>query len=512
MSYRLNVPYSEKDEAKSKGAKWNYIEKFWYCLELTDDLRRWYEEDDQNDDPTETDGTDADPYAKYKTVARVNTMIREKFERTPMFSSIYVKGEITDYRGPNYNGNYFFSLKDDGENVLALLPCAIWAGKASRILHFNLTNGKKVAVIGNFEFYTQGGSSRLIVSSIQDMGAGLANERYQQLFSKLQAEGLFNAEHKKPVPKFPKRVGIITSKNGQAIKDIEKISRKRNPYVQLLLYHVNVQGINAVSSITAAIPFMDALNLDTLIIGRGGGSDEELNAYNDETIARLVYNAATPVISAVGHEGNWTILDNVADLRAATPSEAAEFAIPDVMTSISRIEQFQKNIADNMRSILSDRKQRLHTQEAKLAGNDPVRKLKEREERLKVLSEGLNQKISVIYERKKDLLTMLTKDLIKNIGITYERKRDRALLLAETLTQRIRSVYESKKNRFDILVTRLNGLSPTAKLVKGFGYITVSGKPVVNVSDVKPEDEVDIRIHDGRIVTTVKETIKETLK
>ncbi len=453
----------------------------------------------------------ADPFAQYRTVASINNMLKAQFEVTPAFRSIHVKGEVTNFKGA-YNGHYYFSLKDDGANAAALLPCAIWSSTAARILHFNFENGKKVAVIGNLDFYPKNGTSRLIVTGIQDMGAGQANERLKQLFSQLRAEGLFNADHKKPIPKFPERVGIITSKAGQAIKDIEKIAKKRNPYVQLILYHVNVQGANAVSTITAAIPFMDALNLDTLIIGRGGGSDEELNAYNDETIARLVYNAATPVISAVGHEGNWTILDNVADLRAATPSEAAEFAIPDVMTSISRIEQFQKNIADNMRSILSDRKQRLHTQEAKLAGNDPVRKLKEREERLKVLSEGLNQKISVIYERKKDLLTMLTKDLIKNIGITYERKRDRALLLAETLTQRIRSVYESKKNRFDILVTRLNGLSPTAKLVKGFGYITVSGKPVVNVSDVKPEDEVDIRIHDGRIVTTVKETIKETLK
>ena len=483
MSYRLNVPYREKDQAKAYGAKWNWEGKYWYCTALTEELKRWYDGPEEGGDESAdnvvagapvapsavtlagfgsagTSGAQADdPYAKYKSVSEINYLITDQFEMNPAFRNILVKGEVTNYKRPN-SGNYYFHIKDEK----SLLSCILWRSTAQSALKFQLEAGKQVAIAGSLNYSEKSGKTNLIVRQIADMGAGEANLKYLELKAKLEAEGLFAPEHKKPIPKFPEKVGIVTSMNGQARNDIEKVAKKRNPYIQLILYHVNVQGVNAVSTILKGIKALDEMGLDTIIVGRGGGSDEELIAYNDEALARAVYEAKTPIISAVGHEGNWSLIDYVSDKRAATPSEAAEEAVPDIMTTIHRLEQLRRGINDNMRSRLNERKLLLQTQKAKLEGHDPVRILKERKEKLTVLSDGLKQKIQVILE--------------------------------------------AKKTRCKVLITELHGLSPTAKLVRGFGYITTGDVPIVSVDDVKKGDPVNIRIHDGQIAATVDEIIK----
>ena len=477
MNYRLNVPFREKDEAKAHGARWNWEDKYWYCTVLTDELRRWYDgpedakAEDVPDHATEAaaiktassintaSDASSDHYAEYRTVSEINYLITDQFEMNPAFRNILVKGEVTNYKGPN-NGNYYFHIKDEK----SLLSCVLWRSTAASALKFNLESGKQVAIAGSLTYSEKSGKTSLIVRQIADMGAGEANLKYLELKARLEAEGLFAPEHKKPIPKFPEKVGIVTSKNGQARNDIEKVAKKRNPYIQLILYHVNVQGVNAVSTILQGIKALDAMGLDTIIVGRGGGSDEELIAYNDEALARAVYEAKTPIISAVGHEGNWSLIDYVSDKRAATPSEAAEEAVPDIMTTVHRLEQLRKGIADNMQSRFNERKMLLQTQKAKLEGHDPVRILKDRQTRLSVLSDGIRQKMLVIFE--------------------------------------------AKKNRCKVLITELHGLSPTAKLVRGFGYITSDDRPVVSVADVKKGDPVTIRIHDGQINTTVESTMK----
>ena len=347
MSYRLNVPFKENNDAKSKGAKWNRDEKYWYCTELTEDLSRWYEEGEETLNNTQPENAEAenaesnnanDPYSNYKTVSDVNKMIMDSFDATDCFKTILVKGEVTNYRGPDSKGHHYFSLKDDK----CLLSCIIWKSKADDILKFEFKAGKKVALTGRFKYYDEKGTGSLHVNQIADMGTGEANLRYMELKAKLEEEGLFAIEHKKAIPKFPKIVGIVTSKEGQARKDIEKETQKRNPYIQLILYPVNVQGKNAVKTTIEGIEKLDKMGLDTIIVGRGGGTDEELIAYNDESVARAVFNAQTPIITAVGHEGNWALVDWVSDKRVATPLEAAEEAIPDVMTVIKQIRQLEK--------------------------------------------------------------------------------------------------------------------------------------------------------------------------
>lgn len=399
-------------------------------------------------------------FPKYKTVSEVNRMIAETYEETECLNDICVKGEVTNYRGPN-GGHRYFDIKDGDR---AQLSCILWRGTYQRLgLSFDLKMGMQVAIIGNLRLYEKSGKTSLHVNYISNIGEGEENLKYLQLMDRLEKEGLFALDHKKPIPLFPTNVGIVTSMNGQARKYIEQIAKRRNPYVQLILYHVNVQGENAVKTIVEGIKALDGMGLDTIIVGRGGGSDEELKAYKDEAIARAVYEAETPIVSAVGHEGNWTLIDYVSDRRCATPSEAAEISIPDIMSTVRRLRQLEVELKGYMGAALRVRKIKLDAMEKSLEALNPERVLKERKDRLKHLN--------------------------------------------EVLEQRIRSVFDTKKNRYEVLLARLHGLSPTAKLVKGFGYISSHGKPVLSVKDVKVKDEVNIRIHDGEIKTVVEDII-----
>ena len=459
MIYKLNVPFVEKDEAKAFGAKWNYKEKFWYYEgeELPKGLKIWYDdplsEDISVDEALESfDGKAENDL--YKTVSEVNDMILNHFEDTMEFQMIMVKGEVTNYSG-HKGRNYYFAIKDK----TALLPCFMWEETANAILKFELAQGKQVAIIGKLDYYKAGGKCQLMVRQLAEIGEGAANLAYLKLKAQLEAEGLFDEDHKKPIPKYPKNVGIITSKDGQAIKDICKVALKRNPYVQLVLYHVNVQGKNAISTIIEGIRYMDTLGMDSIIVGRGGGSDEELMAYNDEMIARTVYEASTPIVSAVGHEGHWTLIDYVSDKRVATPSEAAEETVPDIMVDLNRVKELARSIENNMKNRIEQRRLMLSAKLAVLEKNSPERKLSER--------------------------------------------KDRLLLVSERLRENIVNIYMTKKHRYEVLLANLNGLSPTAKLIRGFGYISHDGKPVKSVDEVKTGDLIKIRIHDGEIESDV---------
>ena len=474
MYYKLNVPYHEKDQAKACGARWNARERTWfYEGELPEGLKRWYREADGpapsgEVPPAETAeeasasgsaaaGGDSGGLYTYMTVSQVNEMIRNRFQMTREFQNILVTGEVTDFDG-HRGSHYYFALKDK----TALLPCVMWEETARRALKFELKAGQQVVAAGSLEYYRSRGKSQLVVRRIENAGAGAANLAYLQLKARLEAEGLFDPAFKKPIPKHPEAIGIVTSKDGQAIRDICKVARKRNPYIRLVLYHVNVQGKEAVRTIVEGIAALDRMGLSTIIVGRGGGSDEELMAYNDEQVARAVFAARTPIVSAVGHEGHTPLVDFVADKRAATPTEAAEETVPDIMTDISRVRQLRANIGSHMRSQLERRRLLLAAETTALGRYSPVRQLQERRERLEQLRTLLRQNV------------------------------ERAV--------------ENRRHRFDVLLAGLNGLSPTAKLVKGFGYISLGDKPVTSVRDVHEGDDLRIRIHDGQIAARVTGT------
>lgn len=577
VSYRLNVPYLEKDDAKALGARWNPVRKFWYCEELTDGLRRWYRgEEPRNEGNAAALGGDEqqaeeeraagirntgdwtgevrtvgicgdgrqigeeraagirstgsrtgeeraseirsagwqtgedvvaglredESYAQYKTVSQINNLIHETYNTTVEFHNVMVKGEVTNFNENDYRGGtYYFAIKDES----ALLSCLMWESTARSALHFQLKRGDKVAIIGNLNYYQASGKTQLKVREIANIGDGAALLAYMQLRARLEAEGLFDAAHKKPIPKYPKTIGVITSKKGQAIKDICKTAKERNPYVQLVLYHVNVQGVHSVATIVEGIQYMDQRGFDTIIVGRGGGSDEELITYNHELVARAVYDARTPIISAVGHEGHWTLIDDVADYRESTPSLAAVKAIPDVMTDVNRVMQLRKSMEVNINNQLEQRKLLLSAKMATLEKNSPERWVKSRLDRLLVLVAEMekNSPRRRVKERQ-DRLAVLVAVLQKNSPEqTIKERKDRLNVLSDYLRENMHKAVDMRKHRYDILVANLHGLSPTAKLVGGFGHISHDDKPVTSVGDVKEGDSVLIRIHDGEIHSKV---------
>lgn len=488
---RLYVDYSEKEEVKRYGARWNPAERFWYYEGdvLPEELERWSMPGSLPADgasrrrapaldagrsaamsgitlpigsgsgmPLPAMAQSAEWLKPYHTVSEVNEMIKCQYGNIPQFRQIMVVGEVTNFTAPN-RGNYYFDIKDES----ALLPCILWGSVAGTLLSFRFQAGVKVAITGYLDLYVPNGKTSLIVRNIRDAGQGDAALALLRLQAKLEAEGLFDEKFKKPIPKYPSVVGIVTSKDGKAIGDICKTAAERNPYVQLLLYHVNVQGKYAVESILEGIRTLDQMGVDTIIVGRGGGSDEELMTYNDERIVRAVFQAVTPVISAVGHEGNWTLTDYAADYRESTPTKAAVKAIPDVMADQRRLVQLQQTLQMQIRSQLQQRKLMLEAKVSRLQALDPRRILKE----------------------KQDLLQNLT----------------------EQLQHKMQAAYELRKHRCEVLITQLHGLSPTAKLVKGFGYISAEDKPVTSVHQVHAGEDIQVRIHDGQIHAKVTETI-----
>ena len=545
--YRLNVPFKDKDEAKSFGAKWYSEDKYWYYSgdKLPEGLYRWYpgyvkvegkdgayidtetgeliegsssernefviiddvplndrsidfQSKNQEDEIGEKLDIENNKYSRYRSVSEINRMISEIVNATSEFQHILVKGEVTNFDGKK-GRHYYFAIKDEN----ALLPCVMWDSTASYALKFKLEKGQKVALAGSLEFYENQGKAQLIVSAIENIGDGEANLAFLKLKAKLEAEGLFAIERKKPIPKHPSHVGIITSKNGQAIQDIQKIAKKRNPYVQLVLYHVNVQGVNAVNTIVKGIETLDKMGMDSIIVGRGGGSDEELNSYNDEKIARAVADAKTPIVSAVGHQGHWTLIDFVADKRVATPSEAAEETIPDVMTDIKRVKDIKASINNLMANAIKSRKLLVDTKLSAIEKNSPQNRLNEKKEKLKYTSEMLEMNIRSIYKTAQDNLKNLLESINSNMKLVYAGYREKPQVLLDGLNANMKIIFGRYNNRFDGLLKELNALSPTAKLVGGFGYVTKDNKAVKNAADVTQGDQINIKMHDGDISATV---------
>lgn len=389
---------------------------------------------------------------KYYTVGQINTYIKNLIGNDYLLKSLTVKGEISNCKYHSM-GHIYFSIKDESGSM----PCVMFKGNVATGLNFRLEDGQSVFIQGSISVYERDGRYQLYARKIvQDVDTkGKLFAEYEKLKARLYEEGLFDFEVKKPIPQFPKRVGIVTAETGAAIQDIRNISKRRNPYVQLILYPAKVQGEGAAETIARGIEVLDSMELDTIIVGRGGGSIEDLWAFNEEIVARAIYNAKTPIISGTGHEVDNTIADYVADMRAPTPSAAAELAIPDVMSTIRRVEAERIALDRSIRSRLNEVKMMLRNSTLKLESLSPEKKLGDHQQYLSQLSDRMHN------------------------------------LMEMKLT--------SYKNRYSVAVARLDGLSPTAKLKGGFGYIEKCGEPLMSVSDAKKGDEINIIIHDGEI-------------
>lgn len=384
------------------------------------------------------------------SVSRINSYISNMFAHDYLLKNIQIKGELSNVK-LHSSGHIYFTLKDEGSAIAGVMF------RSNRVhgLDFTPENGQSVIVSGNVSVYERDGRYQVYAAVMQLDGRGNLYEEYERLKQKLFEEGLFDFEHKKDIPKFPKKVGIVTASTGAAIRDIVNIAKRRNPYVQLYLYPAKVQGDGAAATIVKGIQVLDAMDMDTIIVGRGGGSIEDLWPFNEEIVARAIYEAKTPIISGTGHEIDNTIADYAADLRAPTPSAACELAIPDIMERIAQLNNYEDMLKRCMRGRLNNAVNRADIIETKLLAVSPVTKLH-------------NQRVYV------------------------DKLHDR-------LVSGMESLFQNRMHRYEVLLTRLDGLSPTAKLCGGYGYVEVLDKPMVSVKQVKAGDNIRITIHDGQI-------------
>ncbi len=393
------------------------------------------------------------------SIRQVNLYISNMFRQDFMLNRIYVKGEVSNCKY-HTSGHIYFSLKDDSGS----LACVMFAGNRSG-LKFQIQNGQSVIVLGSISVYERDGKYQLYAREIIQDGMGLLYEKFQALKQELEEMGMFAPEYKQPIPAFSRRVGIVTAPTGAAIRDIMNISYRRNPYVQLILYPALVQGEEAADSIVRGIELLDQSHVDVIIVGRGGGSMEDLWAFNEEKVARAIFQCETPVISAVGHETDFTIADYVADLRAPTPSAAAELAVADMAAIQGQLRDMQQRLQNRMSERLSDRKKELEHLQEKLKYVSPQHQIQEKYQRLTDIEEELQ------------------------------------MLMQQTMKER--------RHQLMIYVERMKGLSPLEKLSQGYSYTAdARGKKITATEQVQPGDLLQIYVSDGQILAEVKEKKK----
>lgn len=397
--------------------------------------------------------------ASVYTVGQVNYYIKNMFRQDFALNKIYIKGEVSNCKY-HTSGHIYFTLKDS----TGVISAVMFAGDRSG-LKFKMEEGQNVVALGSVSVYERDGKYQLYAKQIILEGAGLLYQRFEQLKQELEEIGLFDAMYKKPIPKFATKIGICTAKTGAAIQDIIHISSRRNPFVQLYLYPCLVQGAEAAKDIVNAIRCLDEMELDVLIVGRGGGSIEDLWAFNEEIVAKAIFDCRTPVISAVGHETDTTIADFVADMRAPTPSAAAELAVFDYSDFVDRQTTFVQMLKTNMRGQIQACRNRALQYETMMQFYSPENQLQSKKQYVQDLAVKLSDSFCRILNERRHLL--------------------------------------------EIYAEKLNGLSPLNKITKGYSYVTdQSGKPLHSVRQLKIGDEISMVAGDGKVLAGVKKIEK----
>lgn len=394
------------------------------------------------------------------SVGQVNNYIKRMFAEDFLLKQVSIKGEVSNCKYHS-SGHIYFTLKDETGTISAIM----FAGSRRGGLNFQMKEGDKVVVTGSVEIYERDGKYQIYAKTIELDGEGNLYLKFEALKKQLEEMGMFAPEYKRPIPKFVKTVGIVTAPTGAAIQDIRNIATRRNPYVQLLLYPALVQGDGAAESIVKGIQALEQQNVDVLIVGRGGGSIEDLWAFNEEIVAHAIFNCSVPVISAVGHETDWTIADFVSDLRAPTPSAAAELAVFDYALTKQKLID-KKNYLDRcLKRGISMARERLMHKQTKLRMVSPQNRLNENRRRL----------------------------------MDAEVK----------MTERIKRILTEKRHRLVVLTKTLDGYSPAKKISSGYAYVeNQEHQSIRSVTMIKPKDEITIHVTDGNVKAIVTEVSK----
>lgn len=395
------------------------------------------------------------------SVGQVNRYVKNMFIQDYVLRKVYVKGEVSNCKY-HTSGHVYFSLKDE----TGVLSCVMFAGQR-RGLAFRMKDGDRVVVGGTVDVYERDGRYQMYAKEITLEGAGALYERFLALKAELEEMGMFAPEYKQPIPRFICRLGVVTAPTGAAVQDIRNISLRRNPYLQIILYPALVQGDGATDSIVKGIRMLDEAGVDTIIVGRGGGSIEDLWAFNEEKVARAIFECRTPIISAVGHEVDFTIADFVADLRAPTPSAAAELAVDDMAQVMYTLSSYQERFQRDMREKIEFQRVRLGQYQMRLKYLSPESRLRDR----------------------------------RQAFVDFE----------DTLRRAMDNKLQQYRHRLGIYLERYQGLSPLAKLNQGYSFVAdTDGRGITSVSQVKPGDRVEISVTDGVIQAEVSDSRRET--
>ncbi len=395
------------------------------------------------------------------TVKQLNTYVKNMFAQDHFLQSVFVRGEVSNCKY-NPRGHIYFTLKD----IDCEISCVMFKSWRESGLGFQLQNGQQIVVGGYVALYEEGGKYQLYTRQIVLDGVGLLHERYEQLKAELEESGMFAEQYKQPIPKYIKTLGVVTASTGAAIQDIIQIAGRRNPYVQIILYPATVQGEAAAPSIIAGIRALERQKVDVMIVGRGGGSIEDLWAFNEREVAQAVFDCSVPIISAVGHETDTTIIDYVSDLRAPTPSAAAELAVTDIRDIFETFDNFEMRLNRPMRQHIERQRRETERLAMKLKLYHPVTRIREQSQK--------------------------------------------SLRMEDRLQACMDRILKQKRHRLDLYIARMKGLSPLEKLQSGFSYIEdETGHNIHSIEDVAVGQGLVIRVQDGNIRAEVKEIQEE---
>ena len=394
------------------------------------------------------------------TVTQVNAYIKNMFTQDYICNSLFVKGEVSNCKYHS-SGHIYFTLKD----LKGTINCVMFAGNRQG-LKFRMMEGQQVIVGGTIDVYERDGKYQLYAKHIVLDGAGLLYEKFEQLKRELEEQGMFSADYKQPIPRFIKTLGVVTADTGAAVRDIIQIATRRNPYVQIILYPAIVQGEQAAESIVNGIHALERHGVDVMIVGRGGGSIEDLWAFNERIVAQAVFDCSIPIISAVGHETDTTIIDYVSDMRAPTPSAAAELAVYDLRQLMGTMDTYRDLLTRSMNRQVRYRQEQARAYEMQLRYLSPANKVRE--------------------------------------------KRMFLMNLEEQIDAAMKKQISERRHKLAIYIERLKGLSPLQKLNSGYSYVeNDSNKNIRSVADVEAGEQVKIYVTDGYMKALVQEVQEE---
>ena len=413
---------------------------------------------------------------KYLTVTQLTRYIKYKIDTDDNLQEVFLKGEISNFKAHS-RGHFYFTIKDEGSRINAIMFAS-----STKKLKFIPQDGMKVLVTGKISVFEANGAYQIYVNDMLEDGVGNLYIAYEQLKKKLEEEGLFKDSLKKPIPKIPEKIGVVTAPTGAAIKDIISTIKRRWPLSEVYLFPSLVQGEDAKDDIVKQIKRADSFGLDTLIVGRGGGSIEDLWAFNEEIVARAIFECNTPVISAVGHEVDFTIADFVADLRAPTPTGAAEMAVPQLNTVEKFLNQVNIRLINTMTNQMNNYHKRIQN----------------------IINRPLFKNPMVIYQTKEMLFDNILERLKHSTTNLVSVKEKKLIELKSSyLFKNPKKILDNKKNKYTNIISKLETLSPLLTLKRGYTITKKDNKVINSSKDVKKKDKIDIEFNDGTISAEV---------